>query len=294
MFNPPFAKHFVRLCKMLPLWSSICSDFFNMAEDTSSSANVESYFKEVKEAFKDFIPCSVDKFMIEIMDMTKSMIIEASHANNYVQFIGNIQINETSQDDSSGSFDECIEENSINANKSQDSDVDNTEIPFEIAQLDQNKSSTTCIACLNNDEPSGAHKCAVCQKNIHILAGCSVACGEHEGYGEKRICISCNSKASEKNSEQNLQQENEVTKSSQEMLYEETWNKKGKKKTGSKYLNPMPNWSMNTNVMKKVKIALLRNGNLIPSTQKVAKNKVIALTNTCTVDSFMQVCTIVL
>lgn len=288
MFNPAFAKHFIRLCKMLPLWTSICSDFFNLHENTSSSANVESYFKEVKESFKNLIPCSIDKFMIEIMDITKSMVIEASHTNNYVQFVGDVQRNETSLSDNSHSFEESTEKSAMNKNIFPETSVD-TDEQLESTQPIQSGSSTTCIACLNNDEPSGAHKCAACQKNVHILPGCSVSYGDSEGYGEKRICIACNTKTSKKKYIQNSQDGNEIIQSSQEMKYKESWNKKSKQKRASKYLSPMPNWLLNTNINKKVKIVLLRNGNLIATTQKVTTGKVIGLTNTCTVDSFMQV-----
>ena len=37
-----------------------------------------------------------------------------------------------------------------------------------------------------------AHKCIFCKKFVHILPGCSESIkGEEEGYGEKRVCISC-------------------------------------------------------------------------------------------------------
>jgi hypothetical protein len=47
-----------------------------------------------------------------------------------------------------------------------------------------------CTACKNADLPSGAHKCYICQKNIHALDACSAPVGE-EGYGQKRICRNC-------------------------------------------------------------------------------------------------------
>lgn len=318
MFNTSFAKHFLRLCKMLPLWSAICIDFFNISDITSSSANVESYFKEVKQSFKDFIPCSVDKFMVEILDMTKSMIIEASHNSKYVRFIGDIPINETSDEEinDSTSFTANIEttedlsssglndtdehersknatgkqsasiigntrKNKTNTNDSTISNLHGIDDQSKNARKNQSIHSIACVACANNDEPTGAHKCAVCGKNVHVFPECSVTCGDAEGYGEKRICISCH------------ESENAVPKSSQEMHYKETWGKKPQK-TSSKYMRAMPNWSLNTNINKKTKIGLLRNGNLTSTTHKAGSREVVGLTNTCTVDSFMQVDTIII
>lgn len=48
-----------------------------------------------------------------------------------------------------------------------------------------------CPACKNNDLPSGAHKCYICEKNVHVLDACSKSAGEEEGFGEKRICRAC-------------------------------------------------------------------------------------------------------
>jgi len=47
-----------------------------------------------------------------------------------------------------------------------------------------------CPACKNGDQPSGAHVCYICQKNVHALDSCSASVGE-EDYGQKRICKNC-------------------------------------------------------------------------------------------------------
>lgn len=50
----------------------------------------------------------------------------------------------------------------------------------------------TCLACYNENYPSGGHVCTNCGKKVHLLESCSVAIdGEEEGYGEKRHCIPC-------------------------------------------------------------------------------------------------------
>lgn len=48
-----------------------------------------------------------------------------------------------------------------------------------------------CLVCINEDEPTGAHKCYMCYKNvIHAIDAYSTPMGE-EGYGQKRICKKC-------------------------------------------------------------------------------------------------------
>jgi len=49
-----------------------------------------------------------------------------------------------------------------------------------------------CPACINNDLLFGAHKCYICKKDVHALDFCSKAIEEEdEGFGQKRICKSC-------------------------------------------------------------------------------------------------------
>lgn len=88
MYNPNFAKYFLRLCKLLPLWSFISCPFFNISEITHSSADVESYFKNVKQSLGDTIPCLVDVFIEENIEMIKGITIEASQTQNYIKFVG--------------------------------------------------------------------------------------------------------------------------------------------------------------------------------------------------------------
>lgn len=92
MYNPIFANDFIRLCKILPLWSGISCDLFEIDEITSSSSNVESDFKNLKQSLADIIPCSVDIFVEEHIEMLRGATIEASQQHNYVKFI---EINET-------------------------------------------------------------------------------------------------------------------------------------------------------------------------------------------------------
>lgn len=47
-----------------------------------------------------------------------------------------------------------------------------------------------CPVCKNGDQPSDAHVCYICQKNVHAIDSCSVPVGK-EGYGQKRMCKIC-------------------------------------------------------------------------------------------------------
>ncbi|KAJ6642712.1 NOF-FB transposable element, partial [Pseudolycoriella hygida] len=69
----------------------------------------------------------------------------------------------------------------------------------------------------------------------------------------------------------------------------ENWGKRPKRKTKkSKYLASAPNWGLNTNIEKKVKIGTLLNGNLSRVVYKVGK-QIVALRNTCAFDSIAQI-----
>lgn len=63
-----------------------------------------------------------------------------------------------------------------------------------VPPLQQTNLTDQCPACANGDFPTGAHKCSVCSIAVHIFEQCSVdfvGDGDREGYGQKRICISC-------------------------------------------------------------------------------------------------------
>lgn len=66
------------LCRLFPLWSAICCQFFAGSESKASTANIESHFKVVKQSMEFIIPCSVDQFAQEDMDLVDGLIIEAS------------------------------------------------------------------------------------------------------------------------------------------------------------------------------------------------------------------------
>lgn len=145
-------------------------------------------------------------------------------------------------------------------------------VEFEVVSI------VSCPACSDKNYPSDAHKCIICGRNVHVLTSCSLPIGDSEGYGEKRICVTCKSK-------QQQQQKNIVT----EMGHTEKWCRKSKRELKkSKYLQHVPHWNLNHHFDKKLKIGHLENGNL-SSRVFTINNQTVGLRNTNTFDALAQV-----
>lgn len=268
MFNPAFVEYFLDLCRLFPLWSAVCCQFFPNSESTASSGNVESHIKVMKQSMEDVIPCSVDKFVHENLDMVEGMIIEASQ--DYIQFISSTGAME---------FDSTIE-------YGQTADTEENSLPNEVDESDgaivvdvgPKQPSVQCPACKDENWPTGAHTCIGCGKNVHLLDGCSVSLGNSEGYGEKRMCADCEN-------QRKIREHNKIA----EMKHTEQWCRKSKREIKrSKYLVPVPNWTLNHHLDKNVKIGMLANGNM--STRVFGtKNDLTGLKNTCSFDVIAQV-----
>lgn len=316
MYNLSFVGFFRRLCKLLPLWSAVCCELFNSPYETSSSANVESDFKNVKLSLKDVIPCRVDVFVDHHLQMLDGAIKIASQ--RYFQYVDDECSNE------SISITEI--EETLDHQGDQFIQDKSTEGNTELSQ------DTYCIACKNNHLPSNAHTCYICGMNVHVLPGCSISVGEEEGFGEKRLCITCSASTissaqptslateSAQNTSDNKQkpsrsivklgqptsQATKLTQNAsanqqkrsnkqfgkgivkvkmQELNQKEKWKKKIKR---SHYIKPSPHWDLITNVDKKIKLGILRNGSISTTTHRVGK-KTVALSNTCAFDSVAQV-----
>lgn len=189
----------------MPLWSGISCDLFEIEELTSSSSNVESDFKNIKQILADKIPCSMDVFVEEHIELLRGATIEASQRHDYVKFMRN-ENNQTEKSNDKGK-NEHIKLNTINQEN-----------------VDENLSHsvTPTSGCKNGGEPRGAHRCIECKKAVHILPCCSISIGDEEGYGEKRLCNVC------ANAQKTLQRQSpvpSVTQAISEMEYNESWNK---------------------------------------------------------------------
>lgn len=247
MCNNSILDELGRLCLKIPMWAGFCTTIFSSPHVTASSAYVESYFSDLKRSLRDEIPCSVDQFVKIHLDYLNGATKIA--ASKYAEQEKNVPTNS---------------EQILNENHTE---IDNT---------------TTCIACLNGDYPSGAHVCMRCNKSVHVLDGCSLPIeeGAEEGYGESRICHLCSKRPD--------------AECINEMGYVENWKNQGEKMTKvkkSKYLSPAPIWTIQSidtlEQTKKLKIGILRNANRKVKYMKV-KNQTVAYANTAAFDVVVQ------
>lgn len=151
-----------------------------------------------------------------------------------------------------------------------------------------------CIACQNGDAPSGAHKCVKCSKFVHILDGCSISCGNDEGYGEGRICVACSQIPKEVQKKAPIETITPATSSTSTaklLNKKEKWSTSMPKSSRS-YLLPVPNWNLDKQVQSRARIHMFANGSLSTTTHKVGK-ATVSVTNTCAFDSICQVSKII-
>lgn len=237
---------------MLLLFSAICCDIFESPYETSSSANVESDFKNVKLSLSDIIPCRVDVLVERHLEMIDGAVKIASQKYlNYVE-----EVSAESDENLGDAFDEVTLEKTPDAP--------------DIVMDDHSRTTNTeltCMACENNHTPSDAHTCYLCGKSVHLLSGCSLSIGEEEGFGEKRICMICskqpthstNSIRPTKQTKPSTHPSRKSTRTKKhsekspvkkvlytELNHKETWNKRQKTKR-SNYIRPSPHWDLSGN-----------------------------------------------
>lgn len=293
--NKPFAKYFISLCQMIPIWSAISNKFFNSPNLTGSSWSSETGFKNMKQLHGDKIPCSVDEFVKRDLEFNNSTVIEASkkyltktalnpktasnpntRSTSNTRSKSNTRLKSKEKKNTGTTLEPELVQDSqekLNAND----DVDEQQIDNASNEIVENAvtpNEIACPVCADENLPSGAHKCFQCNKSVHILVECSISIGDDEGYGEMRQCIACFRSTANKESTQ-----------SEALNEEETW-MGGKKNTKpSKYMKSVPNWGL-APVNKRVGIPPLLNENLSRTVYTINKKK-INLTNTCAIDSLI-------
>lgn len=279
MQNFKFADHLLRLCKLLPLWSCVNGKHFGIYQE-SSSANAESYFADLKLTMGDTIPCRVDLFLPQHMDLIDGMIKKASQ--RYITFVDASSmitpIEETEAEMSLSSIEfsnDCIASSSkltLTPTKETETEISSSSI----------EPSNDCIACSNGDMPTGLHKCVQCNKNVHIFDGCSIGINDEEGCGEKRLCVQCATKVPN-----DQKKDGKERKVAPEMHETEGWDRSKNRNKKATYATPARNWNLNKNINKTTKVGLLQNAGNQPA-RKVQK-KTISLKNTCAFDTIVQV-----
>lgn len=194
MRNKEFAKHFLRLCKLLPLWSGISCKVFGSIAVTSSSANVESYFKDVKHTLKEILPAKADVFLQNHMDgIDKSIITASQKYAKYVDVNVVTKATKSSSDSnvtkatksSAGLIDEANpnDQNDDFAPYTYDYDSDfdaralfaepdlSSESNAEHLKPSEAEPTSQCIACNDGNFPTGLHTCIKCKKMYTYFPG---------------------------------------------------------------------------------------------------------------------------
>jgi hypothetical protein len=227
-FLPEFAKSLRKVCMSAPLWSALLQNSFSSKQNatinvTASSAGVESYFRDLKTLLftPSELPLRVDEFVLRHISHLCGCIKIASAAVTALSQSLNAPDEQHKETGSCEVLDRCYEvgeegdqedddvepdepiipdvetmlRESFKAQPDCESDQHDTEADEERSEMPQEVTGAQvidCVACRNGDYPTGAHKCMLCSKSVHILPGCSVAIlGEEEGYGEGRHCHSC-------------------------------------------------------------------------------------------------------
>lgn len=133
-----------------------------------------------------------------------------------------------------------------------------------------------CPACKNGDQPSGAHKCYVCQKNVHALDLCSTPVGE-EGYGQKRICKNCQKSSNVENilASREVEDWRGLVTTQEKKL-------KGRYLQGTSIQNE---FLLDKNIRK---MPIIKNGGNVNIKAVTFGKKKYSFTNTCAFDSILQ------
>lgn len=302
--NKPFAKYFISLLQMVPIWSGISNKFFESPNLTGSSWSSETGFKNTKQLHEGKIPCSVDEFVKRDLEFNNSTVIMASQkylaepntrsksatrSKSTTRSASNSRSKSATRSTSNNrSTSTSRTENSANVVYLDSAPNDEDDLPQAAenfaSQIDGSVASQiACPVCADGNMPDGAHKCFSCNKPVHVLDECSLSIGDEEGYGEMRQCVACFHSTSRNEAE--AEAETETTHS---LNQQEVWVRKRNIKS-SKYLRNVPNWGV-LPINKRVDIPLLINGSRSTNTYTINRKK-INLGNTCAIDSVIQLIT---
>lgn len=283
LYNPDFAKFFLNLCKSLVLWSAVNAKFFKADVNANSTANVESYFKDVKTSLKNEIPCRADEFIAAHIDMINGMVIDASQ--DYVEFVnaagGLAQFRESIPSDENETdlnktplMDELAENFTTNEENisggANNSNIGDSEVNDHLQNTNNNTDIAENSTC--NDENT------LDKENISDDGNNSKISDSETNSQSQSICnnptlTSSTPNAKKKSLASNLNEKDKWSKS-----------KRGK----GKFLRPMPFLKLMTSEKKTPKIGFLRNASLSVVVHKI-NGRNIKLKNTCGIDSLVQV-----
>lgn len=246
--------------KWFPLWSAVYRDKFGYGRVPASSAAVEAEFSIIKTQLLSNIklPMRADLFILKHVEYLKGRLNLANSFMSEKNVKPQIEILNTSQN---------VGNEIVNTNIN----IQSNTITYDNLQIEE------CPACKNNDFPSDAHKCHICNKNVHALDSCSKAIEEEdEGFGQKRICITCQCISPR------------ITNKISSLNDVENWRGLAIPKSKSRYLHK--NFQKNEFILhdKLSKIPILSNGNCLKLKAINIKKKKLTLANTCAFDSVFQ------
>lgn len=261
-YLPQLEMKLLKDMKWFPLWSAVYRDKFGYGRVPASNAAIEAEFGSIKTQLlaNTKLPMRADLFILKHIEYLKGRLNLVNSITSEENIEPQMETLSTSQN---------IDNEVINTNISIQS---NTTITYNNPQIEE------CPACKNNDHPSGAHKCHICKKNVHALDLCSKAIEEEdEGFGQKRICTSCQRMSPRLTSK--MSNLNDV----------ENWRGLAIRKSKSRYLHK--NFQKNEFILhdKLLKIPILSNGNCLKLKAINIKGKKLMLANTCAFDSVFQI-----
>jgi len=297
--NIQIAKRLLQFCKLLPCWTAVMVPFFGFGNLTHTSASSESQFNDLKNrVFKHTtLPLRVDRFLTtHINSFTGTMNLVASDINNRgnrddenvdekIQMeLGENVLIQTYDNQQMEDEDENVRTIKINENLLTESEENVNQQKYLPYDQNQSKQTTTCIAnenicivCINGHKPTGAHRCNICKKAVHIIGGCSYnILGEEEGFGEKRNCHQCKRKSFHNN----------------ELNAEENWRGETEKNTKkSNYLQKDPTilFYNDSSKTKSPVIGIFKNGNRSNLKSIQIDGKFYISSNTCAFDSIIHI-----
>lgn len=182
-YLPPLAAKLMKDIGHFPLWSCVVRDKFGYGRVPASSAAVESEFNKLKTLLlrNETLPMRVDDFLD----------VHIKYTTGRAKILGaKLREIEQPQENCTEMADNCNRSFEENNNVDPEQDAHQCRVEEEAVNIAAKK--VQCPACQNGDLPSGAHKCVICNTAVHALDCCSKAADDaDEGYGQKRVCLSC-------------------------------------------------------------------------------------------------------
>lgn len=152
LYFPQLVDRLMVDIRLLPLWTNIYTDTFGYGRIPASSTSVESEVNKIKSLLLKNCPLlRIDSFIQKHVNYLHG-VMKIVNAHN--------QNPSTDDEFHVSTINTSLKESTINDHLS-----------------DTNNS---CPACQNNNQPTNAHICCLCEKYVHALPQCSLPFGDDE------------------------------------------------------------------------------------------------------------------